>query len=224
MRLLHFLRKQTIAGVGVLAFGATSLSASASTIWDWDYSTSQSSASGTFVTVSSPDAGGGYLIIGITGMRNGQPIDGLQAAGTSIPGNEPYTVDNLVSNGPGAQLTSNGFGFSLSDGTYCNPFYASFLPTPTYLEFFSNPGVGYTELSAKFSATPVPVPEPATLALVLGGLLVVSCLLNRGTIDDLVSESSGLISWASGPGVFHLKRGIVRRSNRLPKRAGLPAA
>lgn len=181
MRLLRFLFKQKISVVSFLILGAMRLPSCASTLWTWDYSTSRVVASGTFVTVSSPDASGGYLINGITGTRNGQVIKGLQAPGTSIPGNEPYTVDDLIYLGPGPQLTSNGFGFSLSDGTFSNPFFADFLPTPEYLEFFSIPGIGHTELAARFSATPVTTPEPVTFALILGALVVVFVLQRKGT-------------------------------------------
>jgi len=188
MRLLRFLFKQKIAVVSFFMLEAMSLPSCASTIWRWGYSTSQVIASGTFVTLSSPDASGGYLITGITGMRNGKVINGLQAPGTSIPGNEPYRVDDLLFLGPGPQLTSNGFGYSLSDGTFSNPFFADFLPTPEYLEFFSIPGIGNTELAARFSATPVTTPEPATFALVFGALVAVSVLQRKR-----IAQSPGLL-------------------------------
>ncbi len=142
--------------------------ANASKLWDWHYTASGITGSGTLTTLDTPNANGGYLITGITGTRNGITIRGLRAPGTSIPGNEPYVVDNLVFKGPGPQLTSHGFGFSISGGTYSNPFYADFLPTPGYLEFFSTPASGHTELPVQFSATPVP--EPATFLLMCGGL------------------------------------------------------
>lgn len=155
----------------------TAAATAASTLWNWDYSGSGITAGGTFSTGESPDGKGGYLITGITGTRNGKTITGLQAPGTSIPGNEPYTVDDLVFLGPGPQLTSHGFGFSTSDGNYSNPFYSDFLPTPGYLEFFSTPpfkdrgpGFGHSELPVQFSAAPVSIPEPATYALVFGAL------------------------------------------------------
>jgi hypothetical protein len=151
----------------------------ASMLWNWDYSGSGINASGTFTTVGLPNGEGGYLITGISGTRNGNTITGLQTPGTSIPGNEPYTVDDLVFPGPGPQLTSHGFGFSVSGGSYSNPFYADFLPTPGYLEFFSTPpfisgagAEGHTELSIQFSAVPVPVPEPATYVVILGALVL----------------------------------------------------
>jgi len=140
----------------------------ASTLWSWNYSGTGITASGTFTTLDTPDAQGGYLITAITGARNGQAITALQLTGTWIPGNEPYAVDNLVFAGPGPQLTKAGFGFALADGTYSNPFYADFLPTPGYLEFYSMPDSdSSTELAVAFSATLVSTPEPAPFALLL---------------------------------------------------------
>jgi hypothetical protein len=129
-------------------------------LWIWSYSGERISASGEFTTTDT-SYGGGYTITGITGQRNGVAITGLQPTGTAIPGNEPYAVDNLLSlSAP--QLTGNGFGFSLADGTYSNPFYADFLSPPVYLEFYSipgNPGAS-TELPVVFSATPVAALTP----------------------------------------------------------------
>src|SRR4051812_3887966 len=176
----------------------TTATATASTLWHWGYSGSGITASGTFTTVDSPDGNGGYLIVGITGTRNGETITGLQAPGTSIPGNEPYTVDDLVFPGPGPQLTKDGFGFSTADGNYANPFYADFLATPGYLEFFStppftvgSPGSEDTELPVQFSAAPVSTPEPATYALVLGALALVWL---RRVLDDRCFRSTPVFS------------------------------
>ena len=149
--------------IGIAVFAVP---ARASTLWSWDYSGAGITASGTFTTLDSPDAQGGYLINAITGTRNGQAITALQPTGTWIPGNEPYAVDNLVFAGVGPQLTKAGFGFALADGTYSNPFYADFLPTPEYLGFYSMPDSdSSTELAVAFSATLVSTPEPATFAL-----------------------------------------------------------
>jgi hypothetical protein len=85
-------------------------------------------------------------------------------------GQRTFAVDNLLFPGPGPQLTKQGFGFALADGTYSNPFFADFLPTPEYLEFYSMPSSGSsTELPVTFAATPIP--EPATPTLVLAALL-----------------------------------------------------
>jgi PEP-CTERM motif len=157
---------------GVAALLAMSLAvvpAPASTVWNWQYSGPDIAAGGSFTTNDSPDVSGGYLITAITGTRNRQTITALQPPGTAIPGNEPFVVDDLIFRGPGPQLTSGGFGFATSDGNFSNPFYADFLPTPGYLEFFSMPGAGNTELPVVFAATPVATPEPATYVLILAG-------------------------------------------------------
>jgi hypothetical protein len=159
-------RKRILAACLWIGIAAFPFSVRASILWSWDYSGAGITASGNFTTVDSPDAQGGYLITAITGARNGQAITGLQPAGTWIPGNEPYAVDNLVFVGPGLQLTEAGFGFALADGTYTNPFYADFLPTPGYLEFYSIPAsASSTELAIAFSATVISTPEPATFVL-----------------------------------------------------------
>ncbi len=155
---------------GVIGSIFSTAPAAASTLWNWDYSTSGIRASGTFTTVETPDSSGGYLITGIAGTRNGDRITALQAPGTWIPGNEPYTVDDLVFRGSTPQLTTHGFGFATAGGHYSNPFYADFLPTPGYLEFFSTPPSGSSEVPVLFSATPVTTPEPATGGVALGAL------------------------------------------------------
>jgi hypothetical protein len=153
-------------------FGTT---APASTLWNWTYTGVGITANGTFTAADTPDATGEYLITAITGMRNGTPITSLQPTGTAIPGNEPYDVDNLVFLQGGQQLTKAGFGFAMADGTFANPFFADFLPVPSYLEFFSTPpfndggaGAGDSELPIAFSATPVP--EPSSSALIVCAL------------------------------------------------------
>src|SRR5215470_11964623 len=147
--------------------------ATASTLWNWRYFGSGVDASGTITTLDSPDASGGFLITAITGTRNGETITALQPAGSSIPGNEPFHVDNLVFLGPGLQLTGDGFGFSTSTGAAANPFFADFLPVPGYLEFASRPasggGLDTFEVPVQFVATPVP--EPSAYLLVAGGLV-----------------------------------------------------
>src|SRR3982751_5457550 len=96
-----------------ILFATTSVcTASASSLWNWSYSGAGITAGGTFTTADTPDANGGYLITAITGTRNGETITALQPTGTAIPGNEPYTVDNLIFKNSAAQLTSHGFGFA----------------------------------------------------------------------------------------------------------------
>ncbi len=168
--------KVVLATVGLVI--ALCAPAHATLLWDWSYGGDGISASGTFTTADTPDASGFFDITGISGLRNGVAITGLQPTGTAIPGNEPYAVDNLV-RVAGSQLTVNGFGFSLADGTYSNPFYADFDTPPDYLEFYSVPGnpALSTELPISFAASIVATPAPALgtggaglLALATGGL------------------------------------------------------
>ena len=123
------------------------------------------SAAGRFTTASTPISPGDYLITAITGERNGVAITGLTPTGTAIPGNEPYDVDNLVAQSA-PQLTINGFGFALADGDYASPFFNN-----GYYEYLSEPpypnGVG-PEVPIVFTA--MPVPEPASLALMMLGV------------------------------------------------------
>src|SRR4051812_39242416 len=83
---------------GVMIAGTTKL-ADASCFGTGTIRVPASAPQGTFTTVDTPDSAGFYLITGITGVRNGQTISGLQPVGTPIPGNEPFDVDNLVRTG-----------------------------------------------------------------------------------------------------------------------------
>jgi hypothetical protein len=132
-------------------------------LWNWSYGGTGVSASGTFTTNDTPDEAGFYQTVGITGADNGVTITGLQPTGTAIPGNEPYAVDNLVSAGE-LHLTTHGFGFSLANGNYANPFYNG----SSYYEYLSVPpyinGAG-PERPVSFSAAIVPEPSAASLLL-----------------------------------------------------------
>ncbi|WP_335168669.1 PEP-CTERM sorting domain-containing protein [Nostoc sp.] len=156
--------------------------------WNWNYSGDGILANGTFTTNDTPNDLGFYLISGITGTRNGETITGLQPAGTPIPGNEPFNVDNLISLNT-QQLTGDGFGYSTSAGNYSNPFFASFLPTPTYLEVFSAPpiipgfenlGLEDSQLPISFSASIITIPESTSIfSLLVLGTLGASSVLKR---------------------------------------------
>jgi hypothetical protein len=108
--------------------------AKAALLWNWSYSGAEVSASDTFTTDDAPVEAGFYRIVAITGTDNGMTITGLQPTGTAIPGNEPYAVDNLVSAAE-PRLTAHGFGFSLANGNYANPFYNG----SNYYEYLSVP-------------------------------------------------------------------------------------
>ena len=164
-----------LALISITALTATTKAATALT-WNWSYSGTGIEAGGTFTTVDTPDGSGFYLITAIAGERNGAAILGLQPTGTPIPGNEPFAVDNVVRL-ESSQLTVHGVGYAIAGGTFSNPFFADFLQPPEYLEFFSAPpfapgvtGSEDTERPIRFSATPVPVPQTATLVLLLAGL------------------------------------------------------
>jgi hypothetical protein len=160
-------RKRSLIASGVVLALAVSPPADASMLWDWSYTGAGIAASGTFTTDNSPDGAGYYELTGIFGSRNGLAITGLVPAGTAIPGNAGYPVDNLI-NASGL-LTAAGFGYETADGTYANPYYANFLPVPGFYEVFTDPGTGgFSELPVQFSA--IQVPEPATLGLLLAGL------------------------------------------------------
>ncbi|MEH2350064.1 MAG: PEP-CTERM sorting domain-containing protein [Nostoc sp.] len=183
---------KTLALLSVTAFAATSglvfgtMQAASALSWNWNYSGTGIAANGTFTTNNTPNDLGFYLISGITGTRNGETITGLQPAGTPIPGNEPFNVDNLISLNT-QQLTGDGFGYSILGGNYSSPFFASFLPTPSYLEVFSAPpitlgsesfGPEDSELPISFSATIITVPEPTSVLslLALGTLCAGSAI------------------------------------------------
>ena len=138
-----------------IALALLSGSAEASVQWRWSYQGQGVSASGTFTTRDEPNADGFYEIIGISGDVDGAAIAGLSQAGTAIPGNEGYPVDNLVrSTLP--QLTPHGFGFGVSNGDYHNPFYST-----RYRDYVSSPphiaGAG-KEPTVRFKASLVHTP------------------------------------------------------------------
>ncbi|WP_341528439.1 hypothetical protein WKK05_03565 [Nostoc sp. UHCC 0302] len=97
MKNLALLSATALATTSGLFFG-TMQDASALS-WDWNYSGTGIAASGTLTTNDTADDFGFYQILGISGIRNGETITGLQPAGTPIPGNEPFNVDNLISLG-----------------------------------------------------------------------------------------------------------------------------
>ncbi len=134
--------------------------------WHWQYDATGIAASGTFTTADTPDADGFYAITAITGSRNGVAITGLQPAGTAIPGNDPYAVDDLVSTAT-PPLTWNGFGYALADGSFANPF-SDGTTAWEYLSVAPYPEGSGQEVAVDFEAAPVP--EPAAPWLWVAGL------------------------------------------------------
>jgi len=141
-----------------LAIGAALLAqaARAETRWRWSLQGQGMSASGTFMTKDAANADGFDEIIAIAGEANGVAITGLRPAGTSIPGNDGYPVDNLVRTGSPA-LSEHGFAFSLANGAYANPFYAAKFSPPGHYALLSDPATGKTsEPLVAFTAAIVP--------------------------------------------------------------------
>ena len=101
--------------------------------WCWHILGTGVSAAGTFTTDDHADAEGFYRITGIAGTANSAHVTALQPAGTAIPGNSGFPVDNLV-RAVAPQLTTHGFGFMASDGAYHNPFYME-----KYRDYISRP-------------------------------------------------------------------------------------
>ncbi|MFN6483193.1 MULTISPECIES: PEP-CTERM sorting domain-containing protein [unclassified Nostoc] len=185
-----------------LVFGT--MPAASALSWNWNYSGTGIAANGTFTTNDTPNDLGFYLITGITGTRNGETITGLQPAETPIPGNEPFNIDNLISLN-NQQLTGDGFGYSTSEGNYSSPFFASFLPTPGYLEVFSAPpiipgfenlGLEDSELPISFSATIVTVSEPTSILslLILSTLVGAPSLLKRHDLSKFTQKKLEKVS------------------------------
>lgn len=150
----------------VAAVALVSVAPAQAATWNWHYSATGIAAGGILTTGDAPDADGFYTITAIAGSRNGVAITGLEPAGSAIPGNDPYAVDDLVSIA-GSQLSWNGFGYALTDGSWANPFSDGstaweYLSVPPYVE-----GAGQ-EVAVTFDAAPVP--EPASAALALLGL------------------------------------------------------
>ncbi|NEQ76335.1 MAG: PEP-CTERM sorting domain-containing protein [Okeania sp. SIO2C9] len=188
MKNLTLLSATVLTAASALVFGK--IQAASALIWNWNYSAPGIEASGNLTTNDTPDDFGFYLITEITGTRNNETIIGLQPTGTSIPGNEPFILDNIISLNPDEQLTSSGFGYSTSEGNFVNMFFADFLQPPGYFEIFSaapfvtgfeNFGPEDSELPVSFSATPIVVPEAtSTLSLLaLGTLGAVSTLKRK---------------------------------------------
>lgn len=172
-------RLSTVTVIALTAMLA--VPAQASPVWTWSMTGDALEASGTLSTADVPNSEGYYLITAITGQRNGVAIVGLQPAGTAIPGNAGFPVDNLIS-GSGEQLTGNGLGFETADHAHSNPFFANFLTPVGYDEFhtFDTAGSRFAELPVTFSARmESQVPEPLSLALVGNGLLALGWVLRR---------------------------------------------
>jgi hypothetical protein len=137
-----------------LVFGAALLSGSAQAdlLWRWSCKGAGFDASGTLTTRDAPNEDGFYEIVGIAGEANGVSITTLQPAGTAIPQNAGYPIDNLVREAA-PQLSIHGFAFLLANGSYANPFYGAHFSPPHFYAFLSDPATGKTnEPTVAFAA------------------------------------------------------------------------
>lgn len=163
------------AATGMLCTGA----AQAALLWDWGYTGAGVNAWGTITTSDVANSEGFFEITGIAGMRNGDAINSLQPAGTSIPGNEPFVVDNLINASGG--LSGDGFGYGTQSGSFANVFFADWASPPGVVEFGTRPSEQTTsELGVSFRFAPSSelapsVPEPSIVALAaIGGLVLLA--------------------------------------------------
>ena len=115
--------------------------AQAATLWNWSCEGPGFEAKGRFATGDTPDSNGFFAIARVSGEANGVAITGLQPAGTAIPGNEGWPVDNLV-RARRPELSSGGFGFALADGSFANPFYGARFKPPGFLAVLTDPAHG----------------------------------------------------------------------------------
>jgi len=150
--------------------------AQADLLWNWNMAGDGIAANGSFTTTDTLNSDGYYALTSITGTRNGVVITGLEPAGNAIPLNDGYPVDNLID--ATGNLTGNGIGFTLADGSYSNPYYASWDSPPDYFEVFTLPATStFSEVGVTFAATAVP--EPGAIAVFGIGLLLLSVPVAR---------------------------------------------
>ena len=168
------LSAMAVAVAGMMCTGF----AKAALVWDWGYTGAGVDAWGTMTTTDVANSEGFFEITDITGVRNGDAIITLQPTGTSIPGNEPFVVDNLIK--ASGELSGDGFGYGTQSGSFANVFFADWASPPGVIEFATRPSEQTTsELPVAFRFAPS-VPEPSTFALAAIGGLVLFARRRRG--------------------------------------------
>lgn len=167
------MKKFVAASALVLGFLLATATAQAVQVWNWQYSTDLGLAHGTFTTNG---AGTGFEpILTMNGVYNGATILGLVATGTD----SAYQYDNLFS-ADTRHFTYSGILFEVA-GTMgrVNLFSVVYDNHVNYYEIHANPapGVPYFQPANALSVSAAtPVPEPATWALMLGGLALLAAL------------------------------------------------
>lgn len=118
-------------------------------LWNYSYSGSGISESG-YMTTSGTLVGGAYSITGVSGIRNGQPVESLLAAGTyAASGGGLLISDNLLY--PATPMLGLG-GFTVRSG---NDLYNVYNLTGQYLELAGANCPGSTCGQPGFQGTPI---------------------------------------------------------------------
>ncbi len=175
--------KSFLMAAGLVAALASATAARANQVFDFTFS-GNTNISGQLLTTDL--AGNAYTIIGITGTIDGGRIAGLAPAGSFF--NPNFKTDNLLhASGP---LVDTG-GFIVEAAPLLNPAAAhvpeqiqqspiigSLIPGNYIYDSYSG---GFSYALGSFSVTHVPsaVPEPASLALVGGGLIALGVVRRR---------------------------------------------
>lgn len=138
--------------------------AAASTIYNYTYSIGGVSA---LLNLTVEDQGSGtYLVVSISGNRNGTPIGGLVA----LNSDPNFIYNNLLFPAASPVVDNSGILYSIGENHF--NLYSN---QGEYLEATGTVGTGFTIISASVSQTP----EPASLGLIGVGLLGVGALRRR---------------------------------------------
>ena len=187
-------KKTAFAGiVAAAALGASYAPASA-TIYDWTFSDAAASitGSGQLTTSDTPD-GKGYDITSITGLLGGETVTGLVGGNPGYStgnGSSPsiltpdglFYYDNILyaaaNSDQGSLLDNSGLLFSTTGHVEANIF-GNFYDFG-YASSISGPVVGYDHNDGSGATFAVAaVPEPASIAVVAGGLIGLGVVRRR---------------------------------------------
>lgn len=135
-------------------------------------------ATSLLLRVAQGDASGGTGLLGSGGNPARYEFRDLAAAGRYLTGATPYAFDGFGTSGSFSGLQS-GLAVSLLDSNADG--FADRLQFNLSSLLFKNRGLGESNNFAEFRVDlqTAPIPEPATVALLLGGLLVVGAAASR---------------------------------------------